>query len=81
MLAFLPHTLYESLPIAATALQTLTVFGPIPRPAHGASFTYEGKFAASQPPMFSPLFRKNYFTIDTLSLWTGFKFAKKNIES
>ena len=78
MLAFLPHShiLNDSLPIAAAALQTLTVF--VPHPGPRASFTYEGKFAASQPPMFLPLFEQDYFMTDTLSLWMCFKFAKKN---
>ena len=78
-LAFLPYILYESLHwrllIAAAALQTLTVFVTRPHPAHGASFTYEGKFAASQAPMFLPLLKKDYFMTNTLSLWTCLKFS------
>ena len=59
MSAFLPHILYDSLPIAAAALQTLTVF--IPRPTGLLSHMRE-----SLPPVNRQCFRP---TLKNIILW------------
>ena len=76
MFAFLPHVLYDSLPIAAAALQTLTVFVPAPGPGPWSFFHIWGKVCRqSTANVLAPLW-KNYFMTNTLSLWTCFKLAK-----